>query len=546
MKKLIFSLLISSSLMAQQPAANLTNRIDSIFKEYNQNGPGCAVAIVKDGKMIYSKGYGLASLDYDIPITPATVFDIASVSKQFAAYAVSELVQQKKISLKDDIRKYIPEVPQFGKTITIDHLVHHTSGLRDWTETLAVAGWRGEEVYSMADIMRMLKRQQDLDFPPGTKYQYSNTGYNLLAVLVERVTGKPFTTWTKENIFMPLGMQSTQFLENHRRVIKNMAYAYYPVNDSFAKANSQLTALGSSSMFTSVDDFSKWMIHLLQALREQKPEFKRMLQTGVLDNGEKITYAFGLAVNQYKGLSHVSHTGSWAGYRSVSNYYPEQNLGVVVLSNTASFTRDKADKVADLFLKDHFSPQQASTTQGLISSSDPTVLVDTNLQKQYTGLYKLGPGWLLNITLENGLLMTRATDEDKYPTEAKNDSSFWVPAYGAAITFNKDSRGKIHQLTYKNIQAKRVLPFSPDTKAFKEYEGVYYSSELGTVYKIYVMEDKLMMEHIRQGEHQIRQTGKDEFFANRLGELQFVRDKNKIKGFKLSAGRIKNLNFVKQ
>ncbi len=543
-KNLVFLLLLSSPLFAQHSDV-FSSRIDSIFKEYKATGPGCAVAVVRDGKLIFSKGYGLASLDYDIPITPATVFDIASVSKQFAAFAIATLVEQKKISLQDDIRKYLPEVPDFGKTITIANLVHHTSGIRDWTETLAVAGWRGEEVYSMDDIMRMLKRQKELDFDPGTKYQYSNTGYNILAVLVEKVTGKPFITWTNENIYVPLGMQSTQFLGDHKKIIKNIAYSYYPANDSFVKANSQLTALGSSSMFTSVADFSKWMIQLLAGLKEGNPVYKRMLQTGTLNNGEKITYAFGLVAGKYKGLTHVSHTGSWAGYRSVSNYYPDQNLGVVVLANTALFSRAKADLVADLFLKDQFKPEATAIAAG-INSTDSTVAVDTTLLKKYTGFYKLGPGWLLNITLENGILMTRATDEDKYATEAKNDSSFWVPAYGAAITFNKDRQGKISQLSYKTIQAKKVLPFTPDVKMFKDYEGSYYSHELSTVYKVYVKGGKLFLEHMRQGEHEIKPMAKDEFFASSIGEMQFTRTKNKVTGFVLSAGRIKNLRFVKQ
>ncbi|TDH24579.1 class A beta-lactamase-related serine hydrolase [Segetibacter sp. 3557_3] len=545
MKKLIFLLLISTNLFARQSPDEIANRIDSIFKAYQSNTPGCAIAVVKEGKMVFSKGYGLASLDYDIPNTANTVFDIASVSKQFAAYAISTLIEQGKLSLKDDIRKYLPEVPDFGKTITIDHLVHHTSGLRDWTEALAVAGWRGEEVYSMADIMRMVKRQNGLDFPPGSKYQYSNTGYNLLAQVVAKLSGKTFGSWTQDNIYTPLGMSSTQFLENHRKIIKNIAYSYYPANATYVKANSQLTALGSSSMFTSANDFGKWMIHFLQALRDNKPIYKRMLETGTLDNGERIPYAFGLVVGEYKGVKHVSHTGSWAGYRSVSNYYPDQNLGIVVLANHATFSRSSADEVAELFLKDQLKPQSTSAAPG-VSNTDSTVVVDSTRMKSYTGLYKLGPGWLVNITFENGVLMTRATDEDKYQLDAKNDSSFWVPAYGAAMTFNKDSRGKVYQLSYKAIKAPRVVPFVANPKTFSDYEGEYYSSELSAVYRVYRKADKLFIEHMRHGEHELKSIGNDEFFGNAIGEIRFDRASKKVSGFGLSAGRIKDIPFVKR
>jgi len=339
-------------------------------------------------------------------------------------------------------------------------------------------------------------------------------------------------------------MSSTQFLGDHRRIIRNVAYSYYPASDSFIKANSQLTALGSSSMFTTVTDFSKWMINLIQGVRDDKPVYKRMLQTGTLNNGEKITYAFGLAVADYKGVRRISHDGSWAGYRSVSNYFPDQNFGVVVLANTATFSRSKADQVAELFIKDFLKPQGNAISN--ISSTDLTIKVDSTILKKYTGLYKLGPGWLVNITLENGMLMTRATDEDKYPLEAKNDSSFWVPAYGASMTFNKDSQGKINQLSYKAIKAKKVQPFTPDTKTFKNYEGEYYSSELSTVYNIYLRDNKLIIEHMRNGEHELKATGKDEFFSNGVGEMEFLRNNQKVVGFQLSAGRIKNLQFVKR
>jgi hypothetical protein len=249
-------------------------------------------------------------------------------------------------------------------------------------------------------------------------------------------------------------------------------------------------------------------------------------------------------VNEYKGVKHVSHTGSWAGYRSVSNYYPDQNLGVIVLANTATFSRSKADQVAELFLKGQLKPQAVATS---ISSTDSTVTVDSALLKTYTGLYKLGPGWLVNITLENGILMTRATDEDKYPLDAKNDSAFWVPAYGAAMTFNKDSKGKIYQLSYKAIKAPRINPYVPITNAlFKDYVGEYYSDELSTVYRVYLKENKMFIEHMRQGEHEVKPIGKDQFFASAVGEMQFTRVNKRVTELLLSAGRIKNIKFVKR
>ena len=192
-------------LSCQVDSVSRNSEIDAIFEKYNsKTGPGCAVAVISNGQEVYTKGFGSANLEYDIDISPSTVFDIASVSKQFTGLAISTLLQEEKIGLDDDIRKYLPDVPDFGKIITIRHLIHHTSGLRDWPQTLNVAGWRWDEVFSFQDIMRMVKNQKELDFDPGTQHMYSNTGYNLLAAIVEKVSGKSFREWTHENIFEPL------------------------------------------------------------------------------------------------------------------------------------------------------------------------------------------------------------------------------------------------------------------------------------------------------------------------------------------------------
>ncbi len=229
MKKLLplFYVFLAITTQAQTKTDSLTLKIDALFERYTKNGsPGVAAGIVQNGQVVFKKGYGLANLEYDIPITSSSVFDIASVSKQFCGLAISMLIEEGKISLSDDIRKHLPEVPDFGKTITINHLLHHTSGLRDWPEGLNVAGWRWDEVFSFDDIIRMVKHQKELDFNPGEKYSYSNTGYNLLALLVQRVSGQGFREWTDAHLFKPLHMDHSHFLDDQGTVIKNMAYSY--------------------------------------------------------------------------------------------------------------------------------------------------------------------------------------------------------------------------------------------------------------------------------------------------------------------------------
>lgn len=545
MKPLLFFLFTSFHSLAQPSADSISKLSDSVFHQFNTTkGPGCAVAFIKEGKVVFKKGYGLASLEYGIPITTSTVFDIASLSKQFTGLAISTLLQEKKIFLDDNIRKYLPQVPDFGQPITVSHLVHHTSGLRDWPEALAFAGYKWEDVMSFNDILRMVQNQKELDFAPGTAYSYSNTGYNLLAAIVEKVTGKSFRTWTVQNIFTPLNMPSALFLDTHTEVIKNMAFSYRSSPGGFLKAPSQLTAYGSSSMFTSLDDFIKWAIHLQQAWTKEDPVYNRMREGSILANGDKVLYGFGLVEGKYRGLTTLSHTGSWAGYRSLSLYFPDQNAAIILFGNAAELNIELGYRLADAVLANYFKTVEIKLSG--ITAANETLTLSPSVLNQYSGTYKLRPGWLLTITLEGKQLMAQATNEEKYPMLAKTDSSFWVPAYGAAIIFNRNKEGKTEQLTYKTFQAKKIVPFTPDTKKLKEYNGTYFSEELQTSYTISRLHEKLFINHRRRGDFPLQVSEEDEF-ALPLGSLRFIRGKkNKVTGFKLSGSRVKNIHFERK
>ncbi|TDE15456.1 serine hydrolase domain-containing protein [Dyadobacter psychrotolerans] len=542
---LLIILLAGSELRAQSDS--LTQKIDAIFQTFNtKTSPGCAVSVVQNDSVIYSNGFGMANLEYDIPITPVSVFDIASVSKQFAGFAISTLIQEGKISPDDDIRKYLPESPSFGKTITIRHLVHHTSGLRDWPEALAIAGWRWDEVFSFDDIMRMVKNQKELDFEPGSKYSYSNTGYNLLAAIVEKVSGQSFRVWTDERIFKPLGMNSSQFQDDYTRIIKNLAYSYEPTDHGFVKTPGALTAYGSSSLFTTVDDLGKWVINFDKQVDLKNPVYLNMLTTGKLNNGNNVPYGYGLGTDVDRGIKTVSHTGSWAGYRTIIENYPDESLSIIILSNAADFNPNLyVSKVADLFLSKKWQTAPAVTNK---IKELPSIVLDSVLAKQYAGTYLLRPGKLVDITYEDGKLMTQATGEPKFPTEAKSDSTIWIEAYGAPMTFVKGQTGKAVMFKYRGINAKRVKPWVPDPKLFGQYTGTFYSEELAVEYKIYVKDNKLEMSNRRTGEGFILpDSSAPDLFNGGAGSIQFIRNsQKKISGFKLSGSRIKNITFTRR
>ena len=337
----------------------LEAKVNQLFAEWERpDSPGAALAVTRDGEIIYKQGYGMANLEYDIPISTSTIFDIASVSKQFAAFAIVTLSYERKLSLDDDIRTHLPDVPDFGKTITIRHLLHHTSGLRDWVQSLVIAGVEMEDVISFKHILKMARHQKALNFEPGSEFLYSNTGYNLLAEIVETVTGDSFREWTDTHIFKPLNMTNSHFHDDHEMILKNRAYSYQAVeNDGFKHAVNNTTALGSSSLYSTVEDLAKWILNFDTAHIGGQTIFEQMHQRGVLNNGERIAYALGLNIGEYRSLKTVGHSGSWRGFRSHLMRFPDQKFGVVILCNLDTFNPlSLAEKVADIYLADLLAP----------------------------------------------------------------------------------------------------------------------------------------------------------------------------------------------
>jgi CubicO group peptidase (beta-lactamase class C family) len=325
-------LVFACNSIAQKKDNNIDHQIDSIFAEYNTT-PGVAVAVVKDGAVVFKKGYGLANLEYDIPITPQSVFHIASVSKQFTAFSIYLLKQQRKLSLEDDVRKYIPELPQYGKTIKIKHLLAHTSGLRDQWALLTLAGWQMEDIITTEQILKLAAKQKQLNFETGTRFGYSNTGYTLLAEIVSRISGQSFTDFTTTNIFRPLGMQSTRFNDDFHTVIKNRAHSYELVNGTFIERPLHYCTVGATSLSTTVEDLAKWVNNFDRPIVGDAALIAEFNTVSLLDNGQPVIWAAnagdtmyhakGQLLREYRGLKVRSHGGHDAGFRAVLTTFPE-------------------------------------------------------------------------------------------------------------------------------------------------------------------------------------------------------------------------------
>ncbi|UCC40642.1 MAG: serine hydrolase, partial [Candidatus Aminicenantes bacterium] len=522
LKKFLFCFLLITALLSvassepavQQKQDPRVDSVDKLFAELNKTeSPGIAVLVVRDGEVQLRRCYGMANLEHKVPITPDTVFDIASVSKQFCGMAVSMLIEQGKIALQNDIRKYIPELPDFCHTITDDHLVHHTSGIRDWPATLALAGWRMDDVISFDQILTMAFNQQGLNFKPGDEYSYSNTGYNLLAELVKRVTGKTFRQWTDENIFQPLGMINTHFHDDHTELVPDRAYGYSRGRDGkFRAVPNGLTALGSSSLYTSINDLAKWVMNLDDQKIGGKAVLERMVKQGVLNSGKEIAYAFGLSVGQYRGLKTLSHGGSWASFRTYLVHFPEERFSVVVLLNYSPSNSNRAAyDVVDIYLADKLKPRSKTPKK---KEEPKPVKVPITILDDYVGTYRLGEAWYVTISRTGDRLMTQATAEDIYPMTATSDKRFWVKDYNAPIVFERDKEGRVSHFLYRGMTCPKLedVP-APGLEQLAELTGEYTSEELKTFYSISLDDGKLVAKHMRNVSIALTYAYKDDFLG---------------------------------
>jgi CubicO group peptidase (beta-lactamase class C family) len=321
--------------MATRDPTPLVNRV---FARWDSTtGPGCAVGIDRAGQPRYTRAFGEADLEYDIPNRPATIFEAGSISKQFTAAATVLLALEGKLNLEDDVRKYVPELPRYERPVTIRHLLNHTSGLRDWGEIADLAGWpRETRVHTHDDVLDILHRQRALNYPPGDKYSYTNSGYNLLAIIVSRVSGQPFATFSRDRIFRPLGLTSTQWRDDFRRIVKGRAQAYSRSTGQWELEMPFENVHGNGGLLTTVSDLLTWTAMLEHPTPQWKPLVDSLHVRGRLTKGDTITYALGLVVSDYRGVPRVEHSGATAGYRAELLRFPGKGLAIAVLCNAAN------------------------------------------------------------------------------------------------------------------------------------------------------------------------------------------------------------------
>ena len=557
-RTLAFSIMLA--LVAALLAADeTTDKVDKLFASWDKTtSPGATLAVIRDGWIIYKRGYGMAKIEDGIVMTPDKIFDIGSCSKQFTAACIVMLVRDGKVSLDDNVRKYIPELPDYGTPITVRHLLHHTSGLRDYNELLDLAGFRGDsDCPTIEEALKVICLQKKLNYAPGAEYSYTNTGFFLLSQIVERVSGKSLNAFAQERIFKPLGMEHTLFQDDHTQIIKNRATGYEPDGQGFRLDMSNWDETGDGNVYTSVEDLYLWD----QAFYNFKlgKDVMDMLHTkGTLSSGKTIDYAFGLVVTEYKGLKVVEHGGAWAGFRAGIVRFPDEKFTVICLANLGTMDPSGlAFKVADIYLAGKLKEPEKKEEKKAEAAPAPAAVSEKDAAPLVGNYQDLKFGRWLEITFKDGKLSASLQRRNfvLFPSGPMNfEIHVGLRTIKLEFTPAAGQPAKV-KVIYPGDEVdifEKAAPLKPLTPAqLAQYAGVYVSPELlDARYTIAVEKDGLVLKMRTVPRAALKPMAPEKFTEPEFGaNIEFLWEPNKadgIAGFKLGVGRAGGIEFVKE
>ncbi|HEX8690829.1 MAG TPA: serine hydrolase domain-containing protein [Longimicrobium sp.] len=531
------ALLFLPTLAAAQ-AADSAARVDSLFVRWNsRETPGCTVGVGRGGRTLLTRAYGMADLEHDVPNTPETVFEAGSVSKQFTAAAVVLLAQQGRLSLDDPVRKHVPELPDYGAPLTVRHLLNHTSGLRDWGTVQEIAGWpRGTRTHTHAHVLDIAARQRALNFPPGSEYLYSNTGYNLLAVIVDRVAGEPFAEFTRRSLFQPLGMARTGWRDDFTRVVKGRAVAYELGRDSTFHSQMPFENVhGNGGLLTTVGDLLRWNENFADARVGGRVLVDELQRQGVLTSGRRIQYAEGLVVARHRGIPEVNHSGATAGYRAWLARYPEQRLSVAVLCNAAQANPVALGRrVADVFL-----PVSAA------ADAPAPVTLSAEALTARAGLYRnRRTSEPVRLAVRDGKLAA----ENAPPLVPLSATVFQAPSGWPRLEFDPAPAGRaalrLLAADGDTFVYDPVDDWAPGADRLDEFAGEYRSEEAEVAYTAAVEDGKLVLRRRPDARVELTPAYVDAFTAPRGWIVRFSRDASgRVDGLSVWLDRVRGLRF---
>lgn len=536
---LVFILLTISTFSQSK----IKQKIDSIFSEWNKTEtPGGAVGIFKDGEILFSKGYGLANLEYNIPNSPTSVFRIASTSKQFTAACIVKLAEKGKVSLDDNLKSFFPEFPDYAEKITIRHLLNHTSGIRDYYVIAYLKGLTNNAFFTDEDVMDWLINQQELNFEPGSQFMYSNSGYWLIYQIINKVSSMNMADFAQSELFKPLKMNFTHFQNNHNQIVKNRASGYSPKKDNEYQINmTSLDMIGDGGIFTTIEDLKNWDDEFYSHNTLGDNFWKTMTQKAILNNGDTIDYACGLFIEEYNGYKTIRHRGSFVGFKAEYIRFPEEGFSIAILANRSDANPARlVENVADLFLADNSEIKSSPASQKSIN-------INPSELKQFTGKY-----WSkkqlkqTEIKLINDTLFYHQSNDKIQPLIPISKNQFKLNDINSEtfLTFEKNSNQKLIRISIQNIEDDELTYFNFKPKSIeelKQIEGSYYSKEMEVNYHIKLHKNQLELYINNQYISPLLQVYETTFKNDRFGVFIFEEH-----GFRLNTSRAKNILFIKQ
>lgn len=534
--------------------------IDNLFVKWNTpNTPGGAIGIIKNGKLIYSKGYGLSDLEHNVKITPSSVFYIGSISKQFVTFSLLLLEEQGKLNLDDKIQKYLPDFPEYDSPLTIRHFIHHTSGVRDYFTLMYLKGRNYLDDTNPKEIYGLIKKQKELNFLPGEKHSYSNSCYFMLAMIVENVTGQSIKVFANENIFEPLGMKNTLFHNDNNDLIKNRVFSYSKKwnNEGFNNLIMRFDLVGSGGVYSNIEDLFLWDQNFYKNKLGKGGQdiIKKMHEEGLLNNGKSSGYAFALNHGIYNGLKTVSHSGALAGYLSQLMRFPEENFSVIILGNRDDInpTR-KSFEVANIFLKERFKTKSAKIIDDKIKSiKQKFIHLKSNKLEKYSGYFwNDSDSYSRKIYVRNDTLRYYRSEGNESDLIPINKTAFKMINVGSEVivTFKKDREKNNMMHVSVNGQdpiiSKEYSPKKYTKKELVNFEGSYYSKELDVNYTL-KMKNELLTLYLNGIEiSPLNSVMKNLFSNDEYGTFHFkTNNLGHVLGFSLSTRGVTNIKFQK-
>jgi CubicO group peptidase (beta-lactamase class C family) len=522
------------------------DRVDQLMIAYDDDEtPGAIVGVVEDGRLVFEKAYGMANLTWDVPFDEGMRSNIGSVTKQFTSMGLVLLEQEGKLSLDDEVRTHIPELPDFGSPVTLRNLLNHVGGYREVYNAFGMMGYGGEDDFPREKVIQLVQRQPDLQAPPNTEFNYNNTGYILVSMTIERVSGMSFQDYMQKRVFEPLGMTNTLLTNHQGQIIPNSGMGYVPAEQGgYRQARDLPAAAGAGGIYTTAEDMAKWMLNYRDHTLGGAEAIEAITTNTILESGDSTGYGLGLGLATHRGRALWTHTGGDVAHRTYFGWYPELESGVFVSSNNAGFPTSIGRPLAEAFFGDEMEPEETAADIVAAEMSDER-------KEAIVGLWRLAAGLEIDIEVADGDL--RATPQGQPTTVLvpTSDSTVSITGVDASVTFRFEVDGSTRSAVLHQGGENPMSRVEQDDELtpamLRAYEGRYWSDEVEVAFELMVEDGELVAHNIRLPSITLQPGATDTFAAGAVGAFEFKRSGNgEVTGFMVNNARTKDVWFERE